>query len=449
MIATRLSSTATVKKFVPLRMAPKTYVVVHGGAGTHSRNSEAEVKKALRLACTQALVSPAAGNSDSGSNLAMDLVEQAIASLEDSPLLNAGCGSNLTLAGTVECDAAIMDGNSADFGSVGAVSGIKNPIHLARLILEHARVPDSLGRIPPLTLVSSGAVEFAQFRNATDLLVPPESLVTPRASKTWEIWKARLEGTSSSPPTPGSFPAVEDEDENGDGNDMEMQDLHALQDTVGAVALSITSNSNSGSNCSIASGVSSGGILLKHPGRVGEAAVFGAGCWAQTPTSVEEHGSKRNHPRLGMACSEQANTSSARISRARSLMRLTTPILPLSFPWPRAPTRGEDGDMVEDENEDVDVHAILQRVLAEEFWIPNRSPSNPDPSAGVVLLTTEEDGEGEMTARLWCAFTTPSMAIAYASPGNPLGKALILRRPKSVESRPNDQPRIFVTGIAL
>ncbi|KAF7361685.1 hypothetical protein MVEN_00512000 [Mycena venus] len=311
-------------------------------APEHSKDSEAKVKKVLRLACTQALASSTrAESSGSGSISALDLVDHAIASLEDSPLLNAGCGSNLTLAGTVECDAAIMDGNSADFGSVGAVSGIKNPIRLARLILEHARVPDPLGRIPPLTLVSSGAAEFTQFRNATDLFVPPESLVTPRASKT--------------------FPAVEDEDENGDGNDMEMQDLHALQDTVGAVALSITSNSTSGSDYSIASGVSSGGILLKHPGRIGE----------------------------------------------------------------------------------------VQRVLAEEFWIPNRSPSNPDPSTGVVLLTTEEDGEGEMTARLWCAFTTPSMAIAYASPGNPLGKALILRRPKSVESRPNDQQRIFVTGIVL
>lgn len=79
-----------------------------------------------------------------------------------------GYGSNLTLDGTVECDAAIMDGNSADFGSVGAVSGIQscfcyiqvryslsdtginNPIRLAHSILEYSRTPDSLGRIAPL-----------------------------------------------------------------------------------------------------------------------------------------------------------------------------------------------------------------------------------------------------------------------------------------------------------
>jgi len=65
--------------------------------------------------------------------------------------------------------------------------------------------------------------------------------------------------------------------------------------------------------------------------------------------------------------------------------------------------------------EDVDVHEILQRVLAEDFWKPSRNPANPDPGAGIILLTTEEGDHGRPIGRLWCAFTTSSMAIAYAS----------------------------------
>ncbi|KAF8210540.1 nucleophile aminohydrolase [Mycena galopus ATCC 62051] len=426
-------------------MTPKTYVVVHGGAGVHSKTSEAEVKKALQLACTQTLSStfPASGSTAPS---ALELVERAIISLEDSPLLNAGYGSNLTLAGTVECDAALMDGRTGDFGSVGAVSGIRNPICLARLILEHARVPDPLGRIPPLTLVSHGAHAFAEdfsrfFAGNQDggkFLVAPELLVTPRARKTWEVWKARLEGASSS--------ADEGQD---------VVDLHAMQDTVGAVAFvsSPTSISNSGSSSnsnsnlpySIAAGVSSGGILLKHTGRVGEAAVFGAGCWAQAEAS--RSGDAKRKSRVGMACS--VSGTGEYIVRA-NLARTIAEALDDASPPTTSMAENQGGDETDDEEEeDVDVHSILQRVLAEEFWIPSRSPANPDPSAGVVLLTTEEDGRGETVARLWCAFTTPSMAIAYASSDNPLGKALILRRPKSVESRSNDQPRIFVTGIAL
>ncbi|KAJ7346860.1 asparaginase [Mycena albidolilacea] len=441
-------------------MPPRTYVVVHGGAGVHSKNSDAEVKKALRLACTQALTStPAIETSPS----ALDLVENAIVSLEDSPLLNAGYGSNLTLAGTVECDAALMDGRTGDFGSVGAVSGIKNPVRLARLIFEHARVPDPLGRIPPLNLVSQGAHAFAAVRGDEgkqgDLLVPPESLVSPRAWKSWEVWKARLDGalaSSSSSSTPAArlpdtvddlmVPETRVEDQDLDSA---MVDLHALQDTVGAVAF-VASSASSTSNSSIASGVSSGGILLKHPGRVGEAAIFGAGCWAHASASDS---SGPVDGKRGMACSVSgAGEYIVRANLARAIVKAiedassSLPPSASSASPSISPAKESDEDFGD---EDVDVHAILQCVLAEEFWLPSRSPTNPDPSAGVVLLTTEEDEAGEIVARLWCAFTTPSMAIAYASSEHPLGKALILRRPKSVESRPTDQPRIFVTGIAL
>ena len=63
-----------------------------------------------------------------------------------------GYGSNLTLTGKVECDASVMDGTTQDYGSVGAVPGVKNPIKAALAVLKHSNVKDILGRIPPLSV---------------------------------------------------------------------------------------------------------------------------------------------------------------------------------------------------------------------------------------------------------------------------------------------------------
>lgn len=173
------------------------FVAVHGGAGYHHPDHDQRTRRALRLcvmrvlyprigitkftmllgcsfrACTKALQSllPERGSGCSEENESLTLVEQAIVSLENDPYLNAGYGSNLTLDGTVECDAAIFStGNSPNgfFGSVGAISGepflgtftccvltgwfagIKNPISAARSVLEYSRKPDNLGRVPPM-----------------------------------------------------------------------------------------------------------------------------------------------------------------------------------------------------------------------------------------------------------------------------------------------------------
>lgn len=79
----------------------------------------------------------------------LDAVVEAVIVLEDSPLTNAGFGSNLTMEGTVECDASIMDGTTLQFGAVGAVSGIKNPVSLAKSLCEQQSTKISYGRIPP------------------------------------------------------------------------------------------------------------------------------------------------------------------------------------------------------------------------------------------------------------------------------------------------------------
>ncbi|TCD71261.1 hypothetical protein EIP91_011739 [Steccherinum ochraceum] len=157
---------------------------------------------------------------------ALAAVEQAIIVLEDDPCLNAGFGSNLTVNGSVECDAAVMDGSTGDFGSVGAVSGVKNPIAAACAVLEHGRSRDILGRIPPLMLVSQGAREFAERRDVT--CVPAEALISERSRQDWDRWKSRLDAAQSQ-----SAPATSTLDSSG---------LHDIQDTVGAVALDTTSS---------------------------------------------------------------------------------------------------------------------------------------------------------------------------------------------------------------
>ncbi|KAL1138648.1 hypothetical protein AAG570_008710, partial [Ranatra chinensis] len=80
---------------------------------------------------------------------AVDGASAATTVLEDSVLTNAGLGSNLTWDGEVECDASVMDGTSLTYGAVGAVSGVRNPVLLARAICESQTKPLSLDRIPP------------------------------------------------------------------------------------------------------------------------------------------------------------------------------------------------------------------------------------------------------------------------------------------------------------
>ncbi|KAJ3733520.1 asparaginase [Lentinula guzmanii] len=362
-----------------------TFIAVHGGAGSHSSFTEKELKQALRLACKKGLDS-------SSSRSPLDITEAAITILEDDPNLNAGYGSNLTLEGTVECDAAIMDGNN-NFGSVGAVSGVKNPIRLARAILEHSQVPDPLGRIPPLTLVCSGAHAFAsQNPRTSSTIIDKDAMISPSARDRWYYWKEKLNSAS-----------IEG------GNNM-----HDLQDTVGAVT-----------SCfgEMASGVSSGGLLLKMEGRCGEAAAFGAGCWAQNIRAGQ---------RIGMACSISGTGEYiTRSGLARALGKAFEALEPVS------PT------------EDVDPHAIMEKILIDDFWKPSKDLGEPSPSAGILLMTYQV-GDDEPIVRVWCAFTTPTMAIAYASSKDPSPKALILRRPKDMtRTRPDDKAPVYMTAFSL
>ncbi|KAF8332780.1 nucleophile aminohydrolase, partial [Cantharellus anzutake] len=322
-------------------------IAVHGGAGHLGRSQAAEIKLALKRACSVSIQSMMSGECDG-----IAAVSLGISVMEDDGSLNAGYGSNLNIEGNVECDASIYAGADGAFGAVAAVSGIKNPIKVAQKILEQSRIPSPMGMIRPLMLASQGAVSFAQ---KTDIrTVSPEELITPRATQNWKTWKWRMEEQRHEMGVPE----------------------HDVQDTVGAVALD--------SKGRLAAGVSSGGILLKQPGRIGEenshpfAAVYGAGCWAWSPDGSPN----------GVASSVSGQGEAIiRLSLARRL-----------------------GEMASTRLDEID------EIIKEIF----EQPRNDNPlEAGTLLLVKEAQDDGTFKTRLWCAFTTASMAIAFATSERP------------------------------
>ncbi|XP_063047724.1 threonine aspartase 1 isoform X2 [Engraulis encrasicolus] len=132
------------------------FVLVHAGAGYHSESKAKEYKHVCKRACQKAVDRLKAGAQ------AVEAVTAALIELEDSPFTNAGMGSNLNLLGEIECDASIMDGKTLHYGAVGALSGIKNPVLVARrLLVEAQKGKLSAGRIPPCFLVGKGAQQWA------------------------------------------------------------------------------------------------------------------------------------------------------------------------------------------------------------------------------------------------------------------------------------------------
>ena len=245
---------------------------------------------------------------------AVEAATQATVVLEDNGDTNAGFGSNLTESGTVEMDAGLMDGSSLLFGSVGAISGIKNPILVAqKLVEEQGKGLLPLGRVPPGFLVGEGARDWAVRHNIQT--INTEHLISEKAAKLYRHYKKKLDAYKMSVANAkrkrelsrsgaGNLEKCKRLKQTSDllesiehvrssdgattskmldgcpGVTSEEEDDH-VQDTVGVVVLDRTGR--------VASTVSSGGIALKQPGRVGQASCFGCGCWAQKPVEDRQH----------------------------------------------------------------------------------------------------------------------------------------------------------------
>jgi len=221
--------------------APPITIVIHGGAGALERGRYSEAEEAdYKAALNEALDAGYSVLETGGS--AIDAVQAAIVLLEDSPLFNAGKGAVFTYDGKNELDASIMDGATSKAGAVAGIAHVKNPIRLARLIMEKS---------PHVMMIGDGAEEFAK---AQQLVLVRRSYF--RTEARWRAYKDALEkekmarkaGIDAVPP--GDF----------------------KYGTVGAVALDAKGN--------IAAGTSTGGMTLKRWGRVGDAPIIGAGTFA-------------------------------------------------------------------------------------------------------------------------------------------------------------------------
>lgn len=164
-------------------------IFVHSGAGNRCFEDYATHLRA----CEDAVQRAMAWLNDGGE--ATRAVEIAVKSLEDNESMNAGLGSNLNVDGFVECDATIVD-HYGRSGAVGATQQIRNPIHLARLVLENAQTSNPLNQVPPTLLVGAGASRFATRNNV--LLVPKEALISQGARDYWLEMIPKLQGPDSS-----------------------------------------------------------------------------------------------------------------------------------------------------------------------------------------------------------------------------------------------------------
>lgn len=215
---------------------PMISIAIHGGAGVISRASMTpDAERAYRADLERALDAGYAVLEKGGASL--DAVVAAVKVLEDSPLFNAGKGAVFNHEGINELDASIMDGATEKAGAVAGLRHVKNPIELARLVMEHS---------PHVMLAGEGAEEFALEQGMT--LVPGTYFYTERRWQQLEDAQ-KAERTASVP----------------------KEDIGFFS-TVGAVAHDRNGN--------LAAATSTGGMTNKRWGRVGDSPIIGAGTYA-------------------------------------------------------------------------------------------------------------------------------------------------------------------------
>jgi L-asparaginase / beta-aspartyl-peptidase len=228
--------------------------VIHGGAGTIERSRMTpEREKAYRDKLTEAL--RAGFDVLNRGGACLDAVVAAITLLEDSPLFNAGKGAVFTHEGTNELDSSIMDGRTLKAGAVAGLKRVKNPILLARLVMEQS---------PHVMMTGEGAEAFARQKGVE--LVDPNYFYT---EERWQQLQKAREAEKNPPPKRSKL------EREAAPKESSLLDEHKFG-TVGAVCLDRAGN--------LGAGTSTGGTTNKRFGRVGDSPIIGAGTYADNET---------------------------------------------------------------------------------------------------------------------------------------------------------------------
>jgi beta-aspartyl-peptidase (threonine type) len=208
-------------------------LVIHGGAGVMERGqSTPEQEREIRAALDRALGAGETILAEGGG--ALDAVERAACILEDDPHFNAGRGAVFTYQGTNELDAAVMDGTNRNAGAVTGISATRNPISLARAVMEHS---------PHVFLSREGADQFSREQGLEQ--VGPEWFATAERRRQLEMMRS---------------------------DDSHYFDEELKYGTVGAVAVDTHGH--------VAAATSTGGLTGKRWGRIGDTPLIGAGTYA-------------------------------------------------------------------------------------------------------------------------------------------------------------------------
>ncbi|MEX6688936.1 isoaspartyl peptidase/L-asparaginase [Danxiaibacter flavus] len=230
-------------------------LVIHGGAGTITRQNMTPEKEAVYRSVLQKALETGYAVLKSGKS-SIDAVEATIRVLEDDPHFNAGKGAVFTHDGRNELDAAIMNGRTLAAGSVAGVTTIRNPISAARAVMEKSE---------HVMLIGKGAEQFA--KEAGLQIVDPKYFWT---KERWDGLQKALKEDSIKAKLDHSFNQQTDQKKLGIIN------IDYKFGTVGCVALD--------NNGDLAAGTSTGGMTNKKYGRVGDAPIIGAGTYANNNT---------------------------------------------------------------------------------------------------------------------------------------------------------------------
>ncbi|MCH7524782.1 MAG: isoaspartyl peptidase/L-asparaginase [Bacteroidetes bacterium] len=224
-------------------------IIIHGGAGTIlKKNMTSEKEAAYKTKLEEAIRVGYTILKNGGSSL--DAVQKTINVLEDSPLFNAGKGAVFTNAGTNEHDTSIMDGKTLNAGASAGTTTVKNPINLARAVMENS---------PHVMLSGKGAETFAEEQGLQ--IVDPSYFYTESRFNSLQLIKEKES-------------AKQKLDAKAVFYDPDIKD--SKFGTVGCVALDKDGN--------LAAGTSTGGMTNKRWGRIGDSPIIGAGTYANNAT---------------------------------------------------------------------------------------------------------------------------------------------------------------------